>query len=52
MLLKKIKEIVDYFSKKYREGKNSNDEVGLLKGVVTTWLKKYDKHKEKVEECL
>jgi hypothetical protein len=40
-----VKKNVDYFSKNYRESKSTHDEIGLLKGAITTWLKKYEKHK-------
>ena len=39
-MLREMKKIVEYFCRVYRPGKSSHDEIGLLKGAVTTALKK------------
>lgn len=43
MVLRELKKMVEYFCKAFREGKNSHDEIGLLKGAVTTSLKQEEK---------
>ena len=40
LLLKELKKMVDYFCKAYRPGKSSHDEIGLLKGAITTSLRR------------
>ena len=37
--------MVQYFCKTYRTSKSSHDEIGLLKGSITTALKKHEKEK-------
>lgn len=43
MVLKELKKMVEYFCRVFRQGKNSHDEIGLLKGAVTTSLKQEEK---------
>jgi hypothetical protein len=45
LLLKELKKIVEYFCKIYRPSKSNHDEIGLLKGAVTTALRKQEKQK-------
>ena len=40
-----MKKVIDFFCENYRAAKQTSDELGLLRGVVTTGLKKIEKEK-------
>lgn len=38
-----MKKIIDFFCENFREAKQTSDELGLLRGAVTTGIKKIEK---------
>jgi hypothetical protein len=43
--LKELKKVIDYFCEHFRAPKQAHDELGLLRGAITTGLKKVAKLK-------